>query len=67
VSLHPPARRRSGGSVSGTASNIATSTTAPNTARNTNTPRQLVNRSSCPPSTGATIGATPLTSINAAK
>jgi hypothetical protein len=32
-----------------------------------NSPRQSVIRSSCPPMTGATIGAVPLTRISSAK
>jgi hypothetical protein len=51
------------GSVSGRPTARAISRTAPTRASTTNVPRQLVNRSNWPPSTGATTGPRLLTSI----
>ena len=55
--------RRSGGSVSGRNAESSNSS-SPIAASTPNTPRQLVNRSICPPITGASTGASPKTSIS---
>ncbi|GLW80641.1 hypothetical protein Aglo01_51220 [Actinokineospora globicatena] len=59
--------RYSLGSVSGSHSSVATNSSAPNPASTTKIPGHAVQRSTCPPMIGASIGPRPLTSINAEK
>ena len=70
VAGSPPPRRcpaPPAGSVSLSPSTAATSSATPITASTTKTPRQLMNRVSWPPITGARIGARPFTSIRVEK
>jgi hypothetical protein len=67
VPATPPAWRRSAASVSGTPVAVPASRSTPITARTTNTPRHDVTVSTWPPSTGARIGAAPLTSMSSEK
>jgi hypothetical protein len=60
----PRMSRRSGGSVSGSCVATASHTHAPMTASATKIPRHDPSSSSCAPSTGARIGATPMMSIS---
>ena len=60
----PSGRRRTAGSVSGTAFAATATRMSPSTASTTKTPRHEVNRSTSPPIVGASTGATPSTSIS---
>ncbi|OLR89509.1 hypothetical protein BJP25_05360 [Actinokineospora bangkokensis] len=60
-------RLRSAGSVSGSPSAETTSSSTPKQASTRNTPGHDVQRSTCPPITGASIGPRPLTSISIEK
>ena len=62
VPRDPPRRRRSAGSVSGRPNAAEREQADAETASATNTPRHEVQRSSSPPSVGASTGATPITS-----
>ena len=57
---NPPPDRRSGGSVSLITTAESTNSTTPIPASTQNTVRQVPTRSTCPPITGARIGASPL-------
>ena len=66
VTPSPPPCRRSGGSVSGSHSTVATSSGIPITASTMKIPRHEVIVSACPPTSGANTGATPITAISSA-
>ena len=66
VARRPPPWRRPGGSVSGSRAAAAAASTSPMPASTRKTPRQSVTCSSWAPSTGARIGAAPLTRISSA-
>ena len=62
-----PVERRDGGNVSGTRHQADSRRTTPTPARIRNTPRQVVNVSTQLPICGATMGPTPVASINVEK
>ena len=67
TSVNPPSLRRSSGSVSFKPNKTAKNISAPITANTPNTPRHDITVSSCPPATGAKMGAKPFTSISIEK
>lgn len=67
ASAVPPAWRSAGARVSGRRRQTSAVSRMPTAVRTTNTPRQSVTRRIWPPTRGATIGATPETSIRVEK